>query len=238
MSAFLYGVALQWRLDIRSKTILVTCYVVPLLFFAVMGGIFSTVNPVAKETLIQAMTIMGVTMCAAIGLPPSLVELYGGDMKKVYKANGVPQYLGLISMFLSTFIHIFVMSTIIYIAAPIMFDATLPANPILYFGQLAIFVAVSLSVGCVLGLLVKKQAKLTMISQIVFLPSIMLSGIMFPSDMLPKVFEVVGKIFPASWGYIAMSQSSFDFLTVLPLLIIFALAAVVVTVLIKRMKAE
>lgn len=39
MGAFLYGTALQWRLDIRSRTLLITCYVVPLLFFAMMGGI-------------------------------------------------------------------------------------------------------------------------------------------------------------------------------------------------------
>ncbi len=32
MGAFLYGVFLQWKLDIRSKTLLITCYIVPLLF--------------------------------------------------------------------------------------------------------------------------------------------------------------------------------------------------------------
>ena len=39
MSAFLYGVVLQWKLDIRSRSLLITCYIVPLLFFMVMGGI-------------------------------------------------------------------------------------------------------------------------------------------------------------------------------------------------------
>ena len=39
MGAFLYGIYLQWKLDIRSKTLLITCYIVPLLFFAIMGGI-------------------------------------------------------------------------------------------------------------------------------------------------------------------------------------------------------
>ena len=53
MKAFLYGVALQWKLDIRSKTLLITCYIVPLLFFAVMGGIFTSINPEAKSTLIS-----------------------------------------------------------------------------------------------------------------------------------------------------------------------------------------
>ena len=55
MSAFLYGAALQWRLDIRSKSLLITCYVVPLLFFIVMGGIFTSLTPGASATLIQSM---------------------------------------------------------------------------------------------------------------------------------------------------------------------------------------
>lgn len=60
MGAFLYGTALQWRLDIRSRTLLITCYVVPLLFFAMMGGIFTSVNPSARETLVPSMTVMAV----------------------------------------------------------------------------------------------------------------------------------------------------------------------------------
>ena len=76
MGAFLYGIYLQWKLDIRSKTLLITCYIVPLLFFAIMGGIFTSVMPEARYTLIQSMTVFGVTMGALIGLPPSLVEIY------------------------------------------------------------------------------------------------------------------------------------------------------------------
>ena len=90
MSAFLYGVILQWKLDIRSKSLLITCYVVPLLFFAIMGGIFTSINPESKVTLIQSMTILGVSTGALIGLPPTLAEVYGSGIKKIYKANGVP----------------------------------------------------------------------------------------------------------------------------------------------------
>ena len=83
MGAFICGVSLQWKLDIRSKTLLITCYIVPLLFFGIMGGIFTSVIPGAGDTLIQSMTVFGVTMGALIGLPPSLVEIYGSDIKKV-----------------------------------------------------------------------------------------------------------------------------------------------------------
>lgn len=43
MNGFLYGIALQWRLDIRSRALLVTCYLVPLAFFLLMAGIFTSV---------------------------------------------------------------------------------------------------------------------------------------------------------------------------------------------------
>lgn len=221
MGAFLYGVSLQWKLDIRSKTLLTTCYIVPLLFFAIMGGIFTSVMPEARYTLIQSMTVFGVTMGALIGLPPSLVEIYGSDIKKVYKANGVPLYLGLVLTNLSAFIHLFIMSSILYAAAPIAFDAEIPKNPGRYFACLAVFIAVSLGIASIIGLAVKDQAKTSMFSIMVFLPSVMLSGIMFPIEMLPETFEKAGKLFPASWGYKLMTETIFDFNSLFWLLLIF-----------------
>ena len=234
MSAFLYGVSLQWKLDIRSKTLLITCYIVPLLFFAVMGGIFTSVMPEARYTLIQSMTVFGVTMGALIGLPPSLVEIYSSDIKKVYKANGVPLYLGLALTNISAYIHLFIMSIILYIAAPLAFNAEIPENPMLYFASLAIFIAVSLSIASIIGLAVKDQAKTSMVSIIIFLPSIMLSGIMFPIELLPKAFEIVGKIFPASWGYRVMADSTFQLENLLPLVAILILAICVCGILLRK----
>ena len=234
MGAFLYGIYLQWKLDIRSKTLLITCYIVPLLFFAIMGGIFTSVMPEARYTLIQSMTVFGVTMGALIGLPPSLVEIYSSDIKKVYKANGVPLYLGLVLTNISAYIHLFIMSIILYIAAPLAFNAEIPENPMLYFASLAIFIAVSLSIASIIGLAVKDQAKTSMVSIIIFLPSIMLSGIMFPIELLPKAFEIVGKIFPASWGYRVMADSTFQLENLLPLVAILILAICVCGILLRK----
>lgn len=238
MSAFLYGVSLQWKLDIRSKTLLTTCYVVPLIFFAVMGNIFTALMPETKYTLIQSMTVMGVSMGALVGLPPSLVELYASDIKKMYKANGVPLYLGMVSMFLSALLHLLIMSGIIYVIAPIAFGAALPAALLPYLGALTVFIAVSLSVGCVLGVAVKNQAKLTMFSQMVFLPSIMLSGIMFPINLLPQPLEYAAALFPATWGYRLMTDGHFHWGNLWPLLAVFAAAATLCGLLLKKLESE
>ncbi|HJC72396.1 MAG TPA: ABC transporter permease [Candidatus Ruthenibacterium merdavium] len=235
MGAFLYGVFLQWKLDMRSKTLLITCYIVPLLFFAVMGGIFTSVMPQAKDTLIQSMTVFGVTMGALIGLPPSLVEIYSTDIKKVYKANGVPLYLGLVLTNISAYIHLFIMSVVLYFAAPLAFNAEIPDNPERYFISLAVFIAVSLSIASIIGLAVKDQAKTSIVSIIVFLPSILLSGIMFPIDLLPKAFQTAGKIFPASWGYRIMADYIFQLKNLLPLTVLFVLAVFACIILLRRL---
>lgn len=234
MGAFLYAISLQWKLDIRSKTILITCYIVPLLFFAIMGEIFTSVMPESKYTLIQSMTVFGVTMGSFIGLPPSLVEIYSSDINKVYKANGVPLYLGLVLTNISAYIHLFIMSILLYITAPIFFHAEIPEHPGIYFASLTIFIAVSLCIASIIGLAIKDQAKTSMISIIVFLPSVMLSGIMFPIELLPKAFERIGKVFPASWGYKLMADHTIRFENLLPLFIILTLAICICRMLVHK----
>ncbi|RKI42282.1 ABC transporter permease [bacterium D16-51] len=234
MNGFLYSVALQWKLDIRSKSLLVTCYIVPLIFFLLMGGIFTSAMPEMKNTLIQSMIVMSISMGAFIGLPPSLIETYGSDIKKVYTANGVPVYLGLITMFLSVFIHLMITCAIILLLAPVLFKAALPAQLPIFFLTLAIYIIVSLSIGSILGLIIKNQAKLTMIAQLVFLPSIMLSGIMFPIDLLPGFLKMIGRIFPASWGYRLMLDNGFCLENLWYLIFAFFAAVIVCGIILKN----
>lgn len=238
MNTLLLGIKIQFKIDIRSKTLLITCYIVPLLFFAIMGGIFTSLMPEAKNTLIQSMTVMGVSMGALIGVPPSILEIYGTDIKKMYVANGIPIYFGVVSLLVSAFIHLIVMSLIIFVIAPIAFNASIPIDLPLYFMTLALFIVVSLSISCILGLAFKNQAKLTMYSQVVFLPSIMLSGIMFSTDLLPNVLENIGKLFPATWGYILLAQNNMSISTFIPLFSIFMITFILNWQLLKKIRYE
>ena len=237
MNGFLYGLALQWRLDIRSRTLLVTCYLVPLVFFLLMGGIFTSVVPEMKSTLISSMIVMSVSMGALIGLPPSLLETYGSDVKQMYKANGVPVYLGLVTMAFSAFIHVMLTTAMILMLAPPLFGAALPASLFRFFPALALYTVASLGIGSVLGLAAKSQAKLTMAAQLVFLPSIMLSGIMFPASLLPGPLEGAGRIFPAFWGYRAMLDGGLRLENLWYLVLVSCLAFGVCGILLKEKNA-
>ncbi|MGI6607678.1 MAG: ABC transporter permease [Erysipelotrichaceae bacterium] len=238
MNGFLYSLTLQWKLDIRSKTLLVTCYIVPILFCLIMGGIFTSIMPEMKNTLVQSMLVLSISMGAFIGFPPALIETYGSDIKKVYSANGVPIYSGVITMFLSALIHLLLSSVIIMLLSVLLYDAVLPANLLHFFLALTVYTAVSLSVGSILGLVLKEQSKLTMISQLLFLPSIMLSGIMFPGDFLPDFLKSLGYLFPASWGYNLMLDGGFCFKNLWYLIFIFFIALIVNIILLNKHKIK
>ena len=238
MTGFLYSLTLQWKLDIRSKSLLVTYYIVPLIFFLLMGGIFTSVMPEMGSTLIQSMIVMSVSMGAFLGLPPSLIETYGSDIKKIYKANGVPIHLGLVTMVLSAFVHLIMTCIVILLLAPILFKASLPNQLPLFFLALAIYIFVSLSIGSILGLTVNNQAKLTMIAQLVFLPSIMLSGIMFPISLLPDFLQVIGHVFPAYWGYRLMLDKGLRLENLWYLILLTCIAVITCILLMNKQKSE
>ena len=238
MNGFLYSLILQWELDIRSKSLLVTYYIVPLIFFLLMGGIFTSVMPEMGSTLIQSMIVMSVSMGAFLGLPPSLIETYGSDIKKIYKANGVPIHLGLVTMVLSAFLHLMITCMVILLLAPILFKANLPSQFPLFFLALAIYIFVSLSIGSILGITVNNQAKLTMIAQLIFLPSIMLSGIMFPITILPNFLQTIGRLFPASWGYRLMLENGFGLENLWYLILVSFIAVISCILLLNKQKSN
>ena len=238
MNGFLYSLTLQWKLDIRSKSLLVTYYIVPLIFFLLMGGIFTSVMPDMGSTLIQSMIVMSVSMGAFLGLPPSLIETYGSDIKKIYKANGVPIHLGWVTMVISAFLHLMMTCMVILLLAPILFKANLPSQFLLFFLALAIYIFVSLSIGSILGLTVNNQAKLTMIAQLIFLPSIMLSGIMFPITLLPDFLQVIGQVFPAYWGYRLMLENGCSLENLWYLILVSCIAIISCILVLNRQKSN
>lgn len=227
MKAFLNGIQLQWKLDIRNRNILLTYYVVPLLFFAFMSGIFSSINPAAKDTLVQTMVVFGATMGAFLGTPAPLVDLFHSDIKKAYQVGRIPLWTGILNNFISAFLHLFLMSVVIIFISPIAFGATPPQAIFPFLIGLVFFLISSISIGTVLGLAVKNASRLTMISQIFFLPSVMLAGIMFPIDLLPSTLAKIGKLLPAYWGFTAMQSATIDFWQIFPMLCIILIMTII-----------
>ncbi len=198
MNALLKQLAIQFRMDFRDKGTLLVFYLVPLGFYAVMGAVFSSVNPEIKPVLSATMAIFSVSMGALIGLPPTLVKLREAGVLRAYQVTGIPGSSVLSSVGLSAFAHLSIVSLIISVTAPLLFGAEAPQSAGGFFAVLAALLLCSVAVGLLIGATAKNQSMAMMLSQAVFMPSLMLSGIMFPADLLPAPLEHFGNILPAT----------------------------------------
>lgn len=225
---------LQWKLDFRNKAVLLPFYVIPIVFFLVMGFVFQSVLPDFENTLTFSMIIFAVVMASSLGLPAPLSEIYGTDIIKSYKMGNIPASTPLFVGILSGGIHILMVSIIIFLLCPVLFHTSMPENLGQFLLSYFLFLMASLGIGAFIGTHFKSTSGLAVAGQVIFLPSIMLSGIMFPSSMLPKALQVVSSVFPATLGASLMSSTSSGFLNYFILFVIFIIAIVLSILKIRR----
>ncbi|MDR1540933.1 MAG: ABC transporter permease [Clostridiales bacterium] len=223
MKAFLVQLRIQVKSDLRDKGILMVYYLVPLVFYAVMGSIMKTLEMDSGTPLNFSITIFALSMSAFLGMPQALVKARETGILDAYKAAGIPAWsMPLATIVISTF-HIMIVALVILFSAPYLFASELPGNIGLYLLAVLLIALCSETLGALLSCFVKKQNTLTLVSQCLFLPTIMFSGIMFPANLLPKPMQWIGEILPATQGMHMFSQAG---LHMQPLIILCAMTIV------------
>ena len=74
MNAFSHHFSFEFRTGIRNKTLLLMNYLFPLGFFAMMGAIMPSVNPLFLQDLLPAMVVFAVLSATLLGIPDPLVN--------------------------------------------------------------------------------------------------------------------------------------------------------------------
>lgn len=209
MKPILYHTLIQWKLDIRNKGVLLPIYIIPLVFFLVMSAVFTSILPGFTDILIPAMITFSVTMGAVMALPIPLHEIYSTDIKKTYHLGNIPSYIPILVSAITFFIHFLTVSLIVILLGNLIYGAALPSQIPIFIISLFLFIVSCEGIGIFIGTHFKSNSGLILAGQAIFLPSILFSGTMFPVDLLPKAFQIVSKIFPASIGMETMTSSTF-----------------------------
>jgi ABC-2 type transport system permease protein len=146
------------------------------------------------------MSIFAITMGAVMGAPISLVRMRESNTLRAFKVNGIPTSAVLAVHALSAFIHLFIVSVVIYFLTPLLFKASFPVSPLFFFLCVALYLLASIGLGMLIGVIAPSQAYTTMFSMVIFLPTILFSGIMFPASMLPGALSWFGRVLPATYS--------------------------------------
>lgn len=198
MRAFINHFVFDFRSGVRNRQLLLMNYLFPLGFFLLMGFIMPSINPPFLKTLIPALVVFSVMASTLLGIPDPLVNARENGVFRSYKINGVPSFSIVAIPALSTTIHLVLVTAIITITAPLLFKAPLPVN---WLNFVVVFLAITVSTACISVLIgvVSPSSRMTILwSQILFVPSMLLGGLMLPYSMLPGIAAKAARLLPAT----------------------------------------
>jgi ABC-2 type transport system permease protein len=90
----------------------------------------------------------------------------------------------------------YVQVTVILAAARLLFDVPMVGSLTLLSGVLVLFIAANLAVGFTFSTIARNQLQAMQLTFFFFLPSMLLTGFMFPFRGMPDWAQVIGEIFP------------------------------------------
>lgn len=198
MNAFIHHFTFEFRTGIRNKQLLLMNYLFPLGFYLMMGFVMAEINPPFREDIIPAMVVFGILAATLLGIPDPLVNARENGVFRSYKINGIPSISILIIPALTTILHLVIVAVLITVTAPLFFDAPLPVN---WLNYALIFVAMAFACAglSVLIGVVSPSSRMTVLwSQLVFVPSMLLGGLMLPYSMLPDIAGKFAQLLPAT----------------------------------------
>lgn len=208
MKAFYTHLLYEFRATLRDKTQLLMNYLFPLFFFVMMGLLMAKVNPTFKETMIPAMILVAVMSSTLLGMPGPMLSSREAGIFRSYKINGVPSFSILLIPILNALLHMVLVSVIIIFGGFLFFEGVLPANWFLFAAVWFIsFVAFS-GLGMLIGVVAPNSRATILIAQLIFVPSMILGGLMMPISMLPKSLSLIANLLPTGHAMSAFASLS------------------------------
>ncbi|MBN2351971.1 MAG: ABC transporter permease [Spirochaetales bacterium] len=202
MKAFIHHLAYDFKTGIRDRTKLLMFYLFPLAFFFAVSSFMTQINPFFKDTMIPAMVLFAVMSACLLSLPGTLVTARESGVFRSFRINGVPAASILSIPVISAAAHMAVAAVIIGFAGTLVFKGAAPANVLGFAAAALLSYLAYAGFGLVLGTAAGNANASILLAQAVYIPSILLGGLMVPLSVLPDAFRRAALILPSSHGMI------------------------------------
>jgi ABC-2 type transport system permease protein len=200
MTAFSNHFLFEFKTGLRNPGAMMVNYLLPLGFYAAMGFVMVEINPGYKELLIPSMMVFASLSSNILGLPNPLVEAREAGIYRSFKINGVPAISILSTPALSTSIHSLIVSAIIALTATPLFDAVPPENWLALVLVTLLTAFTFSTLGMLIGVVSSSTRTVVLWSQLIYLPSILLGGMMIPIALMPDSIQRFSGLIPSTYA--------------------------------------
>lgn len=235
MSGLAAHIALEFRTGVRDRTLLLMTYLFPLGFYAFLGVFMTEMNPAFADVMIPGMAVFAMLAAAMFGLPSPLIAARSGGVLRSYRINGVPSGAVFGVPVATTVAHLMVVGSLVALSAPVVFDAPPVGDPVAFAVVMAVAALAHVALGALVGVVSGNERIAVLWSQLVFLPSVLMGGIIVPLEQIPALFQPLALLLPANHAVQAFRGLAFGSATTIPpwlalgTLTVGAIAALVVT---------
>ncbi len=198
MSAFANHLAYEFKAGMRDRSHLMMNYLFPLIFFVLAGSFMTRLDPSFKDRIIPAMAVFAVMCCYLLSMPAGMVAARDAGILRSYRINGVPSWASLSAPPLSNLGHMILVTAVVCGASVLVFGSPLPGNWLRFGASWFAIAAATAGLGALIAVLSPTSRAATLIAQIVYIPSIMLGGLMTAPGVLPPALARFASVFPAS----------------------------------------
>lgn len=141
---------------------------------------------------------------AVLGLPSQIVDAREAGVYRSFRINGVPAGAILAVPLAAAALHSLIASTVVAATAGPLFDVALPESW-LAFGLIAVVCTCSFGgLAALIGVVSTTIRATVLWSQLVFLPSMLIGGLMVDVGLLPERIVPAAKLLPTTYAMQAM----------------------------------
>lgn len=198
MTAFFHHFSYDFKTGIRDRSRLLMFYLFPLVFFFLVGGLMGSLNPGFLKTMIPAMVLFAFMCAALLNLPTVLVAARESGVFRSYRINGVPAGSILSIPVLGTLVHMTIVGVIVSLAGVRIYGGTAPAGALGFIAGALLSYAAYAGIGSLIGVAAGSGTASILIAQVLYIPSIILGGLMVPTSILPGTLQRVSLLLPAT----------------------------------------
>jgi ABC-2 type transport system permease protein len=206
MKAFITHFLFDFRSGLRDKTLLLMNYLFPLGFYIMMGLVMTKINPIFADSMVPSMAVFSILASTALALPNPIVGARESGIFRSYKINGVPVKAILSIPAVATIFHTTIVGIIILVTGPIFFDGKPPVNIAGFFLVFFAMATAGTGLGLLIGVVSKNSRVIILWSQLIFLPSMLIGGLMIPIKMLPESIHKICMLLPSTYAMNAFEE--------------------------------
>lgn len=202
MKPTLTHLAYEVKSGVRDKSLLLMNYLFPLVFFFIISSIMGKLNPSFKNNTIYSMTLFAMLSSLLLSMPGTGVAQREAGVFRSFKINGVPSLSLLAIPVAALLLHLMLITVIISVIAVKFFGTALPDSlPRFALAWICSSLAIA-ALGSVIMVISPSNRASILLSQLIFLPSMLLGSLMMPLETLSGGLKTLALCLPTSQAMI------------------------------------